>query len=265
MTNSRVGTLLVAAAFAAAGCGSDEPVTKPTAASRAVLRVVSSITDGATLTDPVEWSASTSGGSVSTVDFLVDGEVRQTEERPPYELNEEGNGLVPALLTPGTHTLAVRANSAGGGDAVTRQVHITVPEAPGLPDDLAGDWRRRVSKHDITRNDGERKREDPSNEGPPPGAWTLHVQRNGLMEFDDPMGSGGAETLIPAGPGRVSFYGPPNWLLAEDRRGGFCGVEPVALYRWNVRGDTLTLRGVDDDHCADRNSLFQGEWKRIAG
>jgi hypothetical protein len=181
-----------------------------------------------------------------------------TETNPPYQLNEDGNGLVPWLLAPGEHRLAVRVDTAGGGQA-TAAATVDVQARSPLPAPLAGDWERRMTKSDIART--QPNRVESPDELPPAGVWTLHIHPNGLVTYDDPAGSGGAEAAGASEPRSLTLYGPPNWLLPEDRQGSFCDIAPVAVYTWHADGNTLALRG-RDPRCADRDAVFTGNWTR---
>ena len=75
----------------------------------------SSLSNGQTLSGPVVWTATPSGG-VTKVDFLIDGAVKWTEHSAPYQFDgDPGGKLDTTALTDAKHTLKVRAYRSGGG------------------------------------------------------------------------------------------------------------------------------------------------------
>ena len=92
----------------------------------------------------------------------------------------------------------------------------------------------------------------------PPGKWVMHL-KDGLLTFDDPMGSGGGEA-VSATPGALQMFGAPSWFLPEDRRGGFCHAEPPVSFTWTSSGSTLQISG--GGNCADRDAVFIGSWRK---
>ena len=88
--------------------------------------VTSSIANGATLTGSLTWTATPSGTTVSSVDFLIDGTVKWTENISPYQFNgDPGGKLDTTTLSNGAHTLAVQAHAADGRTA-TASSAVTV-------------------------------------------------------------------------------------------------------------------------------------------
>jgi hypothetical protein len=87
--------------------------------------VTSSIANGATLTGSLTWTATPSGATVSTVDFLIDGTVNWTERISPYVFNGDGQQLDTTTLSNGAHTLSVEAHAADGSTA-TASSSVTV-------------------------------------------------------------------------------------------------------------------------------------------
>ena len=92
----------------------------------------SSVPNGATLSGSVTWTASPSGGTVSQVDFLIDGSVKWTEKLSPYYFNGDGKQLDTTTLANGTHTLAVNAYATDGSKA-TASSSVTVSNASASP------------------------------------------------------------------------------------------------------------------------------------
>jgi len=63
-----------------------------------------------------------------------------------------------------------------------------------------------------------------------------------VIRFDDTSGSGGTEACVALPDGTITFYGPANWMVPEDRRCGFCdGPEGVTVMRWHMTGTTLVI------------------------
>ena len=91
--------------------------------------VGSSIANGATLSGSLAWTATASGTTVSTVDFLVDGTLKWTEKTAPYVFNGDGQQLDTTTLTDGAHTLIVQAHAADGRTA-TATSSVTVANGP---------------------------------------------------------------------------------------------------------------------------------------
>jgi large repetitive protein len=81
--------------------------------------VTSSVANGATLTGSLTWTATPSGTTVSSVDFLIDGTVKWTENISPYVFNGDGNKLDTTTLSEGAHTLALQAHAPDGRTATT--------------------------------------------------------------------------------------------------------------------------------------------------
>jgi hypothetical protein len=91
--------------------------------------VTSSIAGGATLTGSLTWTATPSGTTVSTVDFLIDGTLKWTEKTSPYVFNGDGQQLDTTTLSNGAHTLSVEAHAAEGRTA-TASSSVTVTNGP---------------------------------------------------------------------------------------------------------------------------------------
>ncbi len=260
----RVALVLPLVSAACAGCGSTETV-KTTSGAPSV-HVLSSITDGATLAGAVEWTAHpvglTRGQSVERVDFLIDGRALWSSRMPPFifglEEGSTGERLFPWILGPGDHRFAVRATITGGqvvSSSARAGVEITAP----VPHELIGTFTRTVTARDIART--QRIRHEAPDEVLPTGTWRLHIARDGLIDFDDPHGSGGNEAFTAKRSGALGLVGPANWLNPPDRQGSFCGVEPDGAWHWRANRRTVQLIPIRDT-CADRNALFGGAWIR---
>lgn len=86
----------------------------------APLTVSQSISNGSTLSGPVTWTGTVTGGAVNRVEFSVDGALHTTDTTSPYSA-----ALDTTLLANGQHTFAVTAyNSADS--AFTSSVTATV-------------------------------------------------------------------------------------------------------------------------------------------
>jgi hypothetical protein len=244
------------------GCGS---AANPKATSPK-LGVLSSISDGATLSGPLLWTARPVGvtdGRVARVQFLIDGHVRWSSTTPPYAFDlsngDTAKRLFPSVLGHGSHNLSVRVVTVGGKTA-SSSAQIRVANTAPVPSALVGTFTRTVTPADVSRTQAFRH-EEPADQALPPGTWRLHVASNGLISFDDPHGGGGNEALTALPGGTLTLQGPVNYLNPPDRQGSFCGVEPDGAYRWAAHGSTVTLTP-RHDRCADRNSLFAGTWTR---
>jgi hypothetical protein len=245
---------------AVTGCGSSATGGSAQATSTprsAAFSVTSSILDGASLSEPIAWTATATVG-LSRVDFLVDGAVKWTEYKTPYFFNDDGNLLHPWLLGAGPHLLATRAVATNGAQA-SSSAHVTVTAGAHVPVALAGTFTRSVAAPDYDRTAGYRTQADINVGRAPDGVWTAHFQPNGVILFDDPKGSGGAEALSASAGGTLTLGGPVNWLVPKDRQGSFCEKEAPGQYHWSIAGRTLTITG-DKKECADRDSVFIGNW-----
>jgi hypothetical protein len=97
--------------------------------------VSSSIANGATLTGPVKWTATPSGTTVSSVDFLIDGTLKWTDNIAPYQFNGDPSGTLDTkTLTNGAHTLSVKAHASDGRTATaTSPVRVANGPATAPP------------------------------------------------------------------------------------------------------------------------------------
>jgi hypothetical protein len=150
----------------------------------------------------------------------------------------------------------VRARTTEGRTASASAKADVQPRA-AIPDALVGTFTRTVSDRDMRRTADARG----SEEGPPTGTWTMHLDRKGLVRFDDPEGSGGAEAVT-VEDGTMTFYGAPDWVLPEDRQGGFCEPTGPAAYEWTASKGGVKLRSGHDRKCPDRDAIFAGTWTR---
>jgi hypothetical protein len=105
------------------------------------LTVTSSVANGATLSGPVTWTASPSGGTISKVEFLIDGAVKSTDSTAPYQYNGDGGQLDTTTLTNGTHTLAAKATATDSRTA-TATSSVTVSNTSTPPPTTWGNLPR---------------------------------------------------------------------------------------------------------------------------
>jgi hypothetical protein len=225
------------------------------------LGVLSSISDGAVLSNALQWTARPVGvadANVVRVEFVIDARMRWTEQQAPYVFNGDGNELFPWVLGQGAHRLAVRVVTSSGKQTST-SASVTVSDPIHVPPQLAGTYTRDVTAADVRRTQS--FRHEPADQVLPAGTWRLRIARRGVISFDDPHGSGGNEAFSATPGGAITLQGPANWLLPADRQGSFCGVEPIGAYSWVTHAGRLTLIP-GHDRCADRNSMFAGDWKR---
>lgn len=262
LTLALPATLLMAACAPAAATPTAAATPVPTIAPAAsaatsspatttgssVLAVNSSVAGGA-LSDPVEWIATVGGVSASDpidhVDFLIDGTVVWTEHNVPYQFNDDGNLLMPWVLAPGRHQLAINAATASGASATTQATVTTA--RPAVPPALLGKTFARVV---------------PASPQTPAGTWRITFGANGVIVFDDPNASGGNEGFVATPDGAITLYGPANWIEpSKDRQGGFCDTaDGVAKMRWQLQASDLELSTVGTDPCDGRSFLFTGTW-----
>jgi hypothetical protein len=235
-------------ALSLASCG-----TNPHGAARP-LRVVSSISDHATLSGALTWTAVPAGvrsaDPVTRVDFLIDGRQRWSDRRAPFVFNDDHNVLHSWILTRGSHRLAVRLVTRLG-KTVSTASQVTVAPAAAIPPALAGRWTRHLTTADI-----------------PPGArpalltgvWHARFAHDGVVFFSGPHGSGGTEAFTTIDARLIALAGPVLWLAPGPRQDGLCHAERAAPYTWHVDGSALTLATSHDSHCPNRAALLNGTW-----
>lgn len=259
-THTTAAGAIVLALISGYGSATSPKATSPE------LGVLSSISDGAVLSDPLLWTARPVGiadGGVARVQFSIDGHVRWSSTTPPYAFGlsdgDIAKRLFPSLLGHGSHNLSVRVVTVGGKMA-SSSAQITVANTAAAPSALVGTFTRTVTPADVSRTQAFRH-EPTGDQALPSGTWRLHVASNGLISFDDPGGGGGNEAFTALPAGTLTLEGPVNYLSSPDRQGSFCGVEPDGAYLWIAHGSAVTLTP-RHDRCADRNSLFAGRWTR---
>ena len=215
----------------------------------AKLRVTSSIADGAVLTNPVSWIATVTGvtasDAIDRVDFNIDGSIAWTEHSSPYTFNDDGYLLINAVLTPGSHVLALDAVTVSGAHATT-DAAVTTTRAL-VPDEL---------------HDKNFIRFRPAGGPTPAGEWRIEFDVDGVVRINDPGGGRATEAFVATSDGGLTLYGPANWIVPESDRGGFCDEpENIAKMHWQLRGTDLVISAVGVDNCDGRTSFFAGTWK----
>ncbi len=96
------------------------------------LTVSTNVANGSTLSGSVAWTASPSGGTISKVEFLLDGSVKSTDSTAPYQYNGDGGKLDTTTLANGAHTLAAKATAADSRTA-TASSSVTVSNSTPSP------------------------------------------------------------------------------------------------------------------------------------
>lgn len=252
------------AACSASAAADPSPTVQATpavsASSPMTLALSSSIADGAVLTDPLEWIATVIDApvpdAIDHVDFLIDGAVSWAEHASPYQFNDDGNLLIPSVFTPGSHTLAINAFTVSGAEATTKATVITT--RPPVPANLLGKgFVRYMTGVLATSPDG-------SSVTMPAGDWRIEFDADGVIRIVDTWQGKPTEAFIATADGGLTLYGPANWIVPEEQRGGFCDepADGVATMHWELDGSDLTLSTVGSgDPCAGRMFLFAGTWK----
>lgn len=219
------------------------PPSPSVAASGAELRVTSTLAGLTELPRRIHWEA-TPVGSVTEVDFLIDGQLAWVEHNTPYFYGDDGNWLVPSFLTPGPHAFVTKA-IAPGGQTATETVNANVAVAPAPPADIAGHWSR-------------------SPTGSTKGTWSVTINSVGWL-FEDPQGGGQNQDVEYPAKGKIithaSIAEPP---FPNPRFGSFCG-DPIDLdgtysYTVSADGSELTL-STDSPVCSP--DAFDGPWTRV--
>jgi hypothetical protein len=259
-------SLACTVALSTTACGSSTQTPTPLA-----LRALSSISDGAVLSDPVRWTATAAGvpaTQVGQVDFLIDGRVRWIEHHPPYVFNGDGDELFPWLLGPGGHRLAVRiVTRTGATGSTVSSVTVSIP-AP-IPVQLLGTFSRTVTVADVLppRPSPHEPRGEAllagvsRGEALLAGVWRLRVQADGSITINAPDGAASTEAFLADPDGILTLEGPANWLRSDDRQSGFCEIETIGAYTWSAHARSLVVTP-QHDTCTKRSSVFAGDWRR---
>ena len=116
VTTSTGGVLAASATAKVANTTATTPPPPPPPPPSVQLAVSSSISDGQVLAGKVSWTASTTG-TVSKVEFSIDGSTSWTENLAPYVFNGDGNQLDTTTIRNGKHVLSVKAFGTDGSTA----------------------------------------------------------------------------------------------------------------------------------------------------
>ena len=96
-----------------------------------------SISDGSTIAGAVQWTTTPPAGTVTKVDFSVDGTNKFTDSSAPFVFNGDGNALDTTTLSDGSHTFKVTASYQDGTTAAS-SVTATVANASVSPPPKGG-------------------------------------------------------------------------------------------------------------------------------
>lgn len=247
---------------AVVGCGARANRAAPTSSP---ARVSSSVREGAELTQPIRWQAQVTGvpaRDVTAVRFLVDGKLRHLVRTAPYLFAGKGNLLLPGTLGPGSHIFAVDVTLAGGHHLTTAAAAVVSAAAPGVPRQVLGRWIRTVTAADVARTQNLRH---PADGIPlPAGTWQVRIGADGAARYTDPTPTHDltvGQVRFELGGRLVIGNQIPNFPHASP--GGFCGDSVSdGIYRWSLRGNTLTIQVVRDHQCANRKSFWNGIFTR---
>jgi hypothetical protein len=207
----------------------------------------------------VQWQAFPSGTGITSVQFIIDGQLGWVEQKTPYFYGDDGNWLVTSFLAPGLHEFTVRALVIGGKPASDTVKATTVAGDPP-PAALQGSWKRTATPSEITAA-------CTSDNCPPPGAWQLNISAKGWSTTDPQGGSGLFDVVYVSGSAvqmRPTIEYPP---FPNSNNGGWCGdVDPLATYGATVSADgkSLNLRPSPSDPCGDRLAILRGMWTRVS-
>jgi hypothetical protein len=256
--------VLLGTTLEACGSSSNDKGQGTTSTSLSAFSVQSSITDGQTLSGAVKWMATIPGTQNATsVEFLVDDQVKWREKNAPYYFDDDHGVLPPWLLGEGPHRLAVRATASDGRTATAT---AAVKVAATSPDNsaVAGTYDRMVTDADVARVAAYRnQRHGAFGSVPPTGKWTLKISPQGLVRVVDPDGGTSYEPYT-AQKQSLTLYGPAVWLQPNPNEPFlFCDPEARSDYQWTTDASTLVITSTDK-LCADRDQIFEGHWNRRA-
>ncbi len=164
-------------------------------------------------------------------------------------LNDDGNFLVPSVLTHGEHVLSIAVVTASGDQTTTEDIMVSTSRA-SVPAELMGKTFS-YDHHDSAPC---------SSCDWPSGAWRIEFGEDGVIRIDDPAGGNATEGFEASTDGLIQLFGPTSWIVPEAARGGFCEAEGVTTMQWQLTPGGLTLSGDTPDPCASRATMFTGTW-----
>jgi hypothetical protein len=235
-----------------------------TAGHEVALKVTSTIDGKKVLPHRSRWIAypNLTAAKVRKVEFLIDGKLRWTEHKAPYnygsdDLHGHLGYLITTWLAPRKHTFTARAFDNTGRMTADTVIARVLP-APAPPAALAGAWTRIVTADDIKT----------AGASPPPaGRWKLIFDRVGAWHIDPQQGgvvnqyTAHADDIdvfapITMAPKGVSRYGAHGFGCCDCNEAG-----PFGSYTWSTSGKELTLKATKEG-CPNRRAIWEGIWTR---
>jgi N-acetylmuramoyl-L-alanine amidase-like protein/Big-like domain-containing protein len=117
-------------AAASVGLTKAKPAITARVAKTGKISVSSSgLTDGATVSGFVDWTANVASAAVTRVEFLVDGRVRWTQKQKPYRFGGGDGGWDTTKESNGPHVLTLRV-VAKNGSIAGQSLRVTVANSP---------------------------------------------------------------------------------------------------------------------------------------
>ena len=128
--------------------GTSGVTTPPPAPPAATFSVRSSIAENARIQGAVRWEAAVSGGTVSKVEFLIDGAVRWTETTGPFVFRGNSGAWDTTREAEGKHTLGLRVFAQG---RVVAESSVRVTVANRIPPPTVRPGPRLVALKPVIR------------------------------------------------------------------------------------------------------------------
>jgi hypothetical protein len=204
---------------------------------------VTSTLDGKTvLPIRIQWLATPqidpSQGTVSEVDYFIDGYHSWTQHQAPWQYAGNGNWLVTTDLKPGLHTFTVRATTTDN-QVATDTVKAQVVAPPPPPAKFRGTWTLKKATH--------RQRPPVKAFTITPKGWTFGP--NLVLDAQYlPSGNVVLGTVI---------------INRPEQTDDVCNGQPP-LHKWHVAfsadSKTMQLNPIGSDPCLTRLRALQGTW-----
>jgi hypothetical protein len=152
--------------------------------------------------------------------------------------------------------LALAAGGCGSDKQAAAKPAASTTSAASPPQDLAGAYKRFVSKADIDRTQKERSELGPNQDKPKPETALLFVEPGALTTRNDKASFVVQQDYAATEAGQLTIRG-----YQHPEEGAFCGPEIAqnATYTWKKSGENLILKATTDP-CADRDSTLAGTW-----